>query len=284
MYSIGFLLHATKREWKSALKNEMLRISRNPGQGMLQAPSILVSWYSQVTEDGTRRLIHGLVKQTYFCAWDGVHGGTRLSWILKLVFSYYLFSGKMFSLSFELVKWNFTTVVPHGKMLLAAAWKKTYCLLPEKKLIAPLEKNLLPPTWKKTYCLPPGKKLIASHLEKSLLPPPWKKLIASPLEKNLLPPTWKKTYCLPPGKNPSDAHGSAWALSLCGDKTLSNTTKLSVFKSVFTPILTYGQEFWVMSDKVLSPVQAVEKGFCEEFTAWHFTTKCAVVKFGNPRG
>jgi len=92
-------------------------------------------------------------------------------------------------------------VVPHGKMLLAAAWKKTYCLLPEKKLIAShLEKNLLPPTWKKTYCLPPGKKLIASHLEKNLFPP-LEKTYCPPPAKNLLPPTWKKAYCLPPGKN-----------------------------------------------------------------------------------
>jgi len=30
---------------------------------------------------------------------------------------------------------------------------------------------------------------------------------------------------------------------------LSNTTKLSVFKSVFVPILTYGHESWVMTKK-----------------------------------
>jgi len=42
---------------------------------------------------------------------------------------------------------------------------------------------------------------------------------------------------------------------------LSNTAKLSVFKSVFVSILTYCYEFWVMTKKILFPVQAAEIGF-----------------------
>ena len=35
---------------------------------------------------------------------------------------------------------------------------------------------------------------------------------------------------------------------------LSNTTKLSLFKLVFVPILTYGHESWVMTEKIISQV------------------------------
>jgi len=37
-------------------------------------------------------------------------------------------------------------------------------------------------------------------------------------------------------------------------RELSNTSKLWVFKSVFVPILTYGHESWVMTEKILSQV------------------------------
>jgi len=36
------------------------------------------------------------------------------------------------------------------------------------------------------------------------------------------------------------------ALSVATKRELSNTAKLSVFKSVFVPILTYGHESWVI--------------------------------------
>ena len=42
---------------------------------------------------------------------------------------------------------------------------------------------------------------------------------------------------------------------------LSNIAKLSVFESVFVPILTYGHGSWVMTEKVLSQIQAEEMGF-----------------------
>ena len=39
-------------------------------------------------------------------------------------------------------------------------------------------------------------------------------------------------------------------------RELSKTAKLSIFKTVFVPILTYGHKSWVMTDKVRSQVQA----------------------------
>ena len=42
---------------------------------------------------------------------------------------------------------------------------------------------------------------------------------------------------------------------------LSNTAKLSVFKLVFVPILTYGHESWVMTERILFQVQAEVMGF-----------------------
>jgi len=42
---------------------------------------------------------------------------------------------------------------------------------------------------------------------------------------------------------------------------LSNTAKLSVFKSVFVPIIIYGHEIFVMAIRVLSQVQGAEMWF-----------------------
>jgi len=49
--------------------------------------------------------------------------------------------------------------------------------------------------------------------------------------------------------------------SVVTKQELSNTTKLSVFKSVFVPILSYGHEPWVMTESILAQVQAPEMGF-----------------------
>jgi len=48
--------------------------------------------------------------------------------------------------------------------------------------------------------------------------------------------------------------------SVVTKRELSNTAELSVFKSVFVPILTYGHESWVMIERILSQVQAAEMG------------------------
>jgi len=49
--------------------------------------------------------------------------------------------------------------------------------------------------------------------------------------------------------------------SMVTKRELSNTSKLSVFKSVFVSILTYGHESWVMTERILSQVQAADMGF-----------------------
>jgi len=52
--------------------------------------------------------------------------------------------------------------------------------------------------------------------------------------------------------------------SVVTKRELSNAAKLSVFKSVCVPILTYGHESWLMTDRILSQVQAAKWDFCEE--------------------
>ena len=44
-------------------------------------------------------------------------------------------------------------------------------------------------------------------------------------------------------------------------RELSKKAKLSVFKAVFVPILTYGHESWVMTERMQSQVQASEMRF-----------------------
>ena len=44
-------------------------------------------------------------------------------------------------------------------------------------------------------------------------------------------------------------------------RELSKKAKLSIFKAVFVPILTYGHESWVMTERMRSQVQASEKRF-----------------------
>ena len=51
--------------------------------------------------------------------------------------------------------------------------------------------------------------------------------------------------------------------SVVTKRELSNTAKLSVFKSFFVPIVTYGHESWVMAERKLSQVQAEEMGFLQ---------------------
>ena len=46
--------------------------------------------------------------------------------------------------------------------------------------------------------------------------------------------------------------------SVVKKREFSNDVKLSVFKSVFVPILTYGHESWITSEIVLSQVQPAE--------------------------
>jgi len=74
---IGFLLRATKQERNSILKRLTYCASQDtPGSAFCKWAEIHCSrwrrssnlrWHSQMTEVGTKGLIHGLVKQTRFC-------------------------------------------------------------------------------------------------------------------------------------------------------------------------------------------------------------------------
>ena len=44
-------------------------------------------------------------------------------------------------------------------------------------------------------------------------------------------------------------------------RELSKKAKLSIFKAVFVPILTYGHEYWVMTERMRSQMQASEMRF-----------------------
>ena len=44
-------------------------------------------------------------------------------------------------------------------------------------------------------------------------------------------------------------------------RELSKKAKLSIFKAVFVPILTYGHESWIVTKRVRSQVQASEVRF-----------------------
>ena len=44
-------------------------------------------------------------------------------------------------------------------------------------------------------------------------------------------------------------------------RELCTKVKLCVFRSIFVPILTYGHECWVMTERVRSRAQAIEMGF-----------------------
>ena len=49
--------------------------------------------------------------------------------------------------------------------------------------------------------------------------------------------------------------------SVAMKRELSKKAKLSIFKAVFVPILTYGHESWVMTERMRSQVQASEMRF-----------------------
>ena len=62
---------------------------------------------------------------------------------------------------------------------------------------------------------------------------------------------------------------------------LSRKAKLSIFKTVFVPIFTYGHESWVVIERVRSQVQASEMRFLEESKELHCLTRCVALRFEN---
>ena len=70
----------------------------------------------------------------------------------------------------------------------------------------------------------------------------------------------------------SNVNTVLWQLycSVVTKRKLSNTIKLSVFKSIFVLILTFGHESWVMTERILTQVQAPKLGI---FRRVHGVTK-----------
>ena len=50
-------------------------------------------------------------------------------------------------------------------------------------------------------------------------------------------------------------------------RELCTKAKLSIFRSVYVPILTYGHECWIMNEKVGSRVQAAKMGFLQRISS-----------------
>ena len=44
-------------------------------------------------------------------------------------------------------------------------------------------------------------------------------------------------------------------------KELSQKAKLSIYRSIYIPTLTYGHELWVVTERMRSRIQAVERSF-----------------------
>ena len=64
-------------------------------------------------------------------------------------------------------------------------------------------------------------------------------------------------------------------------RELCTKAKLSIFRSVYVPILTYGQEFWIMNEKVRSRVQAAKMGFLRRISGLTLLDKAKVQIFVN---
>jgi len=65
------------------------------------------------------------------------------------------------------------------------------------------------------------------------------------------------------------------------EQGISNTVKQSVFKSIFVSILMHGHKSWVMSERVLSQVQATEVGFLQRIhrvTFYDIVKSCEIKK------
>ena len=61
----------------------------------------------------------------------------------------------------------------------------------------------------------------------------------------------------------------------------SKKAKLSIFKVVFVPILTYGQEFWVMTEKRDHKRKRPNWGFYEKSKKLRCLTRCVALTFEN---
>ena len=69
--------------------------------------------------------------------------------------------------------------------------------------------------------------------------------------------------------------------SVAMKRELSKKAKLSIFKAVFVPILTYGYESWVMTKRVRSQVQESEMRFLQKIEEVCCLTRCVGLSFKN---
>ena len=61
----------------------------------------------------------------------------------------------------------------------------------------------------------------------------------------------------------------------------SKKEKLSIFKTVFVPILTYGHESWVMTERMRSQVQGSEMRFLRRIEGVTLLKRCVALRFEN---
>ena len=64
-------------------------------------------------------------------------------------------------------------------------------------------------------------------------------------------------------------------------RELSKKAKLSIFKAVFVPILTYSYESWVMTERMRSQAQASEMRFLRRTKELHCLTRCVALRYEN---
>ena len=62
---------------------------------------------------------------------------------------------------------------------------------------------------------------------------------------------------------------------------LCTKAKLSVFRSVFVPILIYGHECWVMTKRVRSQVQVAKMSFLKKSEVYLYLTRLKALTFIN---
>ena len=73
---------------------------------------------------------------------------------------------------------------------------------------------------------------------------------------------WRKAECQEINTQIGKANISTWALSLCGYKMGAfKHCKAVSFQIGFVPILTYGHESGVMTNRIVTQVQAPKTGF-----------------------
>ena len=64
-------------------------------------------------------------------------------------------------------------------------------------------------------------------------------------------------------------------------RELLKYAKLSFFETAFVPILTFGHESWVMTEKVRLQVQASEMRFLQTIEGVTLFKRCVALRFGN---